>query len=630
MTIALRSPISAIRLAAAALLFGAAAAGAAQEALSPLPPPVTRSQYRSQWFEFLSAFSENDAAGANRALEAMLRAGRKVGVSHLSDFSRTAVFLGRRAEKLGQPDRAVRAYDAALKLDESNPDAIVARLSFLARHGRTGEALKAAPDAAVALLSTHEARVAIASSFGLWLSIAIAGMLLVVILALGVRHVSRIAHDIAEAARRTFGRSGAVPLGFVILGLPLFVGLGPGWLVLYWGALLYAYGRPRERAVLAAGFVAMALVPGLLAWITAANVEQRSPLFVAATDLAERRDDASAEDGLRQAAAVFPEDSEVWYLLGIYAERSGDLERAQSDYSRAMQADSADYRPILNRGNVRFTEGDYGEAIRDYIEAARREPKAAETFYNLSLARGEAYDFDGQAAAMRQAREVSASQVNFWTGNPTLSRVVPAGYTVERARARMALWDAQPKSRRLPGHGSSRGWKQFLSWWSLAPLGALLLGIYFAGTWRLRGVAEECDRCGRPFCARCKHWGETSPYCAECSRLSRKEEVDIEEQVAQTRSMQGRAVRRHRIRRLASLLLPGSHAIDSGRPVRGAAIALVFFFGLGAAILDDRVFDPFALPPEGPLRLTVVAGAALALVVWLRAQWGARSVSDGS
>ena len=71
-----------------------------------LPPPVTRSLYRSQWFEFLSAFSENDAPEATRAIDEMVRAARKVGVHHLSDFSRTAVFLGRRAENLGQTDRA--------------------------------------------------------------------------------------------------------------------------------------------------------------------------------------------------------------------------------------------------------------------------------------------------------------------------------------------------------------------------------------------------------------------------------------------------------------------------------------------------------------------------------------------
>jgi len=317
--LALRSPTSVLRLAAAAVLLAACTTAAAQEALSPLPPPVTRSQYRSQWFEFLSAFSEGDTAAENRTLEGMLRAGRKVGVSRLSDFSRTAVFLGRRAEKLDQPERAARAYDVALKLDESNPDAVVARLSFLVRHGRAFDALRAAPAGALAILATREARVAIASSLGLWLALAFAGAVLGTILALSVRHFSRVFHDIAEAARRPFGRAGTVPLAIVILGLPLWVGLGPVWLVLYWGALVYPFTAKRERAVLVAGLVGLAFVPALVAAITAANVEQRSPLFVAAIDLAERREDASAEDGLRQAAAVFPEDSDVWFLLGIYA-----------------------------------------------------------------------------------------------------------------------------------------------------------------------------------------------------------------------------------------------------------------------------------------------------------------------
>ncbi|MFY9550659.1 MAG: tetratricopeptide repeat protein, partial [Thermoanaerobaculia bacterium] len=473
----LRLPPAARRLAMAAAWLCAGILSA-QESLSPLPPPVTRSQYRAQWFEFLSAFSENDAAAANKALDAMVRAGRKVGVHRLADFSRTAVFLGRRAEKQGQADRAARAYDAALKLDSSNPDAVIARLSFLVRHAKALDALEFLPSATVEAFSTHEARVAILSSLGILVSLGIAGMLLATILALAVRHGPRAAHDIREKAHRTFGQSGALPLALVILSLPLLVGLGPGWLVLYWGALLYPYAEKGERAVLVAAFLGLALVPPLLSWITAANIEQRSPLFVAAVDLAERREDASAEDGLRQAAAVFPEDSDVWFLLGIYAERSGDVQRAQADYGRAMQADPSDYRPILNRGNVRFAEGEYSEAVRDYIEASKRTPRAAEIYYNLSLARGEAYDFEGQAAAIHQAREISASQVNGWMSTPTLSRVVPAGYSLARARRRIAEWNAQPKSRRLPGHGAAgRDWRGLLSAWSLPPLGALALGI---------------------------------------------------------------------------------------------------------------------------------------------------------
>jgi tetratricopeptide (TPR) repeat protein len=615
---------------ASALLCLAASLAAAQEALTPLPPPVTRSQYRAQWFEFLSAFSENDKADAERALEGMLRAGRKVGVNRLSDFSRTAVYLGHRAERQGAPERADRAYAAALKLDGSNPDAIVARLSFLLRHHRIGEAVQELPGAAAAFLSTREARVAVFSSVGLWIALGIVGMFAGTVLALAVRHFPRAWHDISERASRHYGSAAVVPFGLLLLGLPLFVGLGPVWLLLYWGALLFAYTEGRERAVLAGAFVTLAFVPPLLARLTAANIEERSPLFVAAIDLAERREDASAEDGLRQASAVFPEDSDVWYLLGVFAERSGDLDRAQNDYGRALQADPNDYRPYLNRGNVRFTEGDYGEAIRDYLEAGKRAPQAAAVFYNLSLARGEAYDFDGQAAAIQQARQISNSQVNSWVDNPTLLRVVPAGYSLERARERMAAWDAQPKSRRLPGHGSARGWRQYFPSWTLAPLGALVLGIVIARR-RDRDVAQNCDRCGRPFCKRCRRWADPSLYCTACWRLHmRKDDVDIEDQVAETKAMQRRADRRHLAVRVASLLLPGSHAFASRRPARAAAVLLVFFTAIGAAVLDERFFDPLTLPPLGGVRLTVVVGGALALALWLRAQWGARRVPSGS
>ena len=615
---------------ASALLCLAASIGAAQEALTALPPPVTRSQYRAQWFEFLSAFSENDKADAERALEGMLRAGRKVGVYRLSDFSRTAVYLGHRAEKQGAPERADRAYAAALKLDGSNTDAIVARLSFLFRHQRIGEALQELPSSAAAFLSTREARVAVFSSLGLWVALGIAGMFVGTVLTLAVRHFPKAWHDISERAGRHYGAAAVLPFGLLLLGLPLFVGLGPVWLLLYWGALLYAYTEGRERAVLAGAFVALALVPPLLARLTAANIEERSPLFVAALDLAERREDASAEDGLRQASAVFPEDSDVWYLLGVFAERSGDLDRAQTDYSRAMQADPNDYRPYLNRGNVRFTEGDYGEAIRDYLEAEKRSPQSPAVFYNLSLARGEAYDFEGQAAAIQKARQISNSQVNSWVDNPTLLRVVPAGYTLDRARERMAVWDAQPKSRRLPGHGSARGWRQNLPSWTFAPIGALILGVVIARR-RDRDIAQNCDRCGRPFCKRCRRWADPSLYCTACFKLHmRKDDVDIEEQVAETKAMQRRTERRHLAVRIVSLFLPGSHAFASARPLRAAVILLVFFAAVGAAVLDSRFFDPLTLPPLGPVRATVIAGAAIALALWLRAQWGARRVPSGS
>lgn len=603
----------------------------AQESLSPLPPPVTRGLYRSHWFDFLSAFSENDVAAADKALDAMVRAGRKVGVRRLSDFSRTAVYLGRKAESQGQADRAERAYAAALVLDDANPDAILARLSFLARHHRVGEALKALPGAAAALLAAHESRVAVYSSVALWGAAAAAATLVGMVLALGLRHLPRLAHDVREKAFRSFGRSGALPLALVIAGLPLFVGLGPFWLVLYWGALLWSYADERERLVLGAGYVALALVAPLCAWITEENIRQRSPLFVAAIDLEERREDASAEDGLRQASAVFPEDADVWFLLGTYAERSGDLERALADYGRAMVADPGDYRPILSRGNVHFTEGDYGEAIRDYTEASRRAPKAADALYNLSLARGEAYDFDGQAQAIGAARALSAAQVTAWTSNPTLARVVPIDYTVARARSRIADWNAQPKSRRLPGHGmAARPWRALVSPWALAPIGVFLAGVFLARVRRRRGVAVACERCGRAFCNRCRRYGDAPDYCTMCARFFRREALEIEVQAAEAAAAQRRATLSARAGRVLSLVLPGTRAFQEGRPIAGTLTLFAFFFGLAAVLLDAKLFDPLTLPPAGPWRATMVFGGALALVVWLRAQLAGRRAPIGS
>ena len=408
-------------------------------------------------------------------------------------------------------------------------------------------------------------------------------MLLATVMALGLRHFPRATHDIRETANRVFGRSAALPLALAILGLPLFLGFGPFWLILYWGALLYPYTEKRERVVLVAAFLLLAAVPPLIRWITSENIEQRSPLLVAAVDLSERREDASAEDGLRQASAVFPEDSDVWFLLGVYAERAGDYERAQIDYGRAIRADPSDHRPILNRGNVRFTEGDYSEAIRDYVEASKRAPEAAEIFYNLSLARGEAYDFDGQARDMARAREISPSRVNGWTDSPTVFRVVPAGYSLARAHRRIAEWNAQPKSRRLPGHGARAAGVTLVSFWSLPPLAALALGSLLERL-RRRGLAGECQRCGRAFCHRCRRYGDPALYCSACARMAlRKESVDIGEQALEARALQRRLTWRHRARRLVSLLAPGSHAFGCERPGAGAVTSLVFFFGLAAA-----------------------------------------------
>ena len=152
----------------------------------------------------------------------MERAARKVGVRRLSDFSRTAVYLGRRAEKQGQPDRAERAYDAALTPGRraTRTRSWRACRSWCAA-ARCGDALRSLPESATALLfrprvARRDSLVRSGSGPPRPPAAALAG----VILSLAVRHAPRVLHDIREAAFRFFGRSGALPARPRHRGLP--------------------------------------------------------------------------------------------------------------------------------------------------------------------------------------------------------------------------------------------------------------------------------------------------------------------------------------------------------------------------------------------------------------------------
>src|SRR5262249_18993471 len=183
-----------------------------QEAVSPLPPAVTRSLYRSRWFEFLNAHLDDDAKAAAAALAEMRKAARTVGVSRLSDFSRTAVHEGRKAEAASRPERAARAYAAARELDETNLDALISQIGFLFRQHKWSAATALLPEILTALLATQESRLALLSSFASWFIVALAAALLAWIIVLLVEHFPRVAHDIEEASGQPLGSRAAGPL----------------------------------------------------------------------------------------------------------------------------------------------------------------------------------------------------------------------------------------------------------------------------------------------------------------------------------------------------------------------------------------------------------------------------------
>jgi tetratricopeptide (TPR) repeat protein len=583
---------------------------------------VTRALYRSQWFELLGHFQENDERAAQTTVEAMMKAARSTGVRRLADYARIAVHVARRAEQLGRPGGARLAYDAAVALDDTNFDAAVARVAFFVRSGRFSEAFRTFPSAVTALFAGSESRLSFLSSLVLVMVGAVAAAVLATILALFLRHSRGLAHDLRETASRPFGHRVATPIAYVMLALPIFFALGPVWLLLYWAALAYAYCGRRERVLLAFGLLALGFAPLVVDAVARENLLRRSPIYLGAVDLAERREDLSVEDGLTSLALAYPDQPDAWFLLGRYAERTGDNARALAAYGRAIDTDPKNYRALVNRGNVRFLEGEYPEAISDYEEAGRRAPESAEAFYNLSVARSEIYDFRGQEAARARALQISRRDVDAWSSSPPLTRVVPASYRIADARENARAWGERAAGR--PKTGPRWAFLAVLfSPWCLAPWGALLVGVGVGAIRSRTGLASECSRCGRPFCRRCKRHGGPPLFCARCVRLHARKEAPEEELREENLLALNRAMRRRLLVRFGSVPVPGLHRFLSGRPWRGFVLLVLFFFALALAVGGPWLFNVAPFAPAGVALPWRIGLGAVALVLWLTGLVGA-------
>jgi hypothetical protein len=281
---------------------------------------------------------------------------------------------------------------------------------------------------------------------------------------------------------------------------------------------------------------------------------------------------------------------------------------------------------------VHFQEGEFQEAIRDYETAALKAPRAAEAQYNLSVARGEAYDFDGQSRAIAQARALSPKDVVSWSEHTTLSRVVSAGYPLSRARRRIEQWNRQTKSRRLPGHAPPLGLGGFfLSPFALGPWVGLCAAVALARVRAKGSVATECTRCGAPMCDSCRRFGDHAFYCTACVRLHiRKEEVGIAVHAANAEQAARRTRARDSLCRVVSMFLPGTHRIFSERTAAGVLTMLMFFFLVGIAVIGVRFFNPRQLVPSLSGRFGVFVPTALAAAVWVSSLASSWRHSHGS
>ncbi|HRY45088.1 MAG TPA: tetratricopeptide repeat protein [Thermoanaerobaculia bacterium] len=617
-------------LAALALLFplllsGLPASAQVLQAPGEATESTFRREVRGQWFAWLAAHEEGDPLLAAQKVEEIVKHARKIGLKRLTDLSLAATLLARREVTQGSPEKARWALDAAVRLDPDLPEA---------RWARVGLALKADLLAAPReLLGAIRASVVdlegrrvlyVRTSLLLVLTLAAVGLSFVVLLVAGTSR--RLFHDLTELAGRWVPRSAEPVVALALFLLPLLLALDVGWLLLWLFVLSLGYAERNVRWAAVAGLVPLLFVAPALDRAAVSLSSSASPVLRGAEALEEKRYDQRVLDDLEAVKALFPEDADIRFLLGCLYQQLGQNDRAVAEYTVASQASTAEVRALINRGDIRFVDGDFGAAQEDFQEALRRDPRDVRARYNLSLVYGETFRTVEAQEKLSEARALDNALVTRFLDSPTLVKVVSLGFTPDEARAKIALLQRDPRSRRILGHfhlGS------VVATWAVPLAVAIpfaLVAAFLLDSFRRKGYgyALACQKCGRTFCRLCKPPGESPLLCSQCVHVYlKKDGVSIETKLQKVEEVKRRQGFEGRLRRVLNLLLPGGEPFLDGRVAKAAAILAVFFFALLAALFREHL----ALSPR-PGAERLLAGTLLwglvAAGAWVSGQLAAR------
>jgi tetratricopeptide (TPR) repeat protein len=476
-------------------------------------------------------------------------------------------------------------------------------------------------------LADHEARRIFLSRFLLLGAFSVGAIGLSVLLFSVVAHVRRSFHDLTElaAALRTGSAAPVVAAG--LFALPLILSFDPLWWLLALAVMAFGYATRKEKIPVAVAFLCLVplfpVVDRVGEWlgITA------SPILRGAEALEESRYDQRVLDDLEAVKNVVPNDPDISFQLGCLYQALGQNDRAVAEFTRSAASSPGETRALVNRGNIRFVDGDFGSAQEDFQEAIRRNPSNVAARYNLSLVYAETFRTIEAARALKEARALDARLVQGFQDRPSVVKVTSISFTRDDARVKVAAMERDPKSRRLLGHfraGQEPGaWKMPFVWALLfAP--AIAFGIDRLRL-RGRGYALACQKCGRTYCRRCKPPGENVGLCSQCIHVYlKKDGVSIEtkmqkvEEVKRRRTLLGRGLV------AMNVVLPGSTPFFEGRPWFAVLTLSLFFVGLfGAFGWTSVVASPRPGIPA-PALLSFVLPFLVALSGWALAQIPAR------
>ena len=571
---------------------------------------------RDVWPQATSAIDNGDVDAATRSANQLIDVGKSYGIKTFPLYAEAAAALARQSNKKGNRTAADWGSKFADQLDPYDSAVAFSKADEASQQKNWPKAVTTAAGGFGDIFKRYRTRLLSRSDMVIVGIVAIALTAIVFGIALFIRYGRSMAHDFREILS-SFTRGGAVTvLAFALLFLPLFVWLGPMWLLFYWFVIFFAYAGAMERVLIIVLALTVAAIPLLLDlnahWIAGVD----GPIVLSAIASEEQSYYPEALHRLQDVVNLAPDSSMLHLLLGNLELQEGSEADAANQYRRSLELrDTAGAH--VNLGNLHFLDNDFAAAITEYQRAEELDPHLAIAFYNHSIASGETYKFDEQAQRLDQAKKIDHNAIERIISNPPSQKIVMFRPPISEA------WDV---SGRIARSGAARA--LFGNYSSFDPMvsarNPMTIGGVIAAILaplillkrRRHGLAGSCIKCGRTFCPRCKSSRESATYCTQCIHIYLKRDgVSVatkRTKLEEVGQHQSGMLRRNRF---IATFLPGSAQLLEGRTIVGLIGLFVFLFSVSLALLVGRL-APVLAPGEIAKLIVRIVAIVIAVVTW--------------
>jgi tetratricopeptide (TPR) repeat protein len=574
-----------------------------------------RSELAESWLRVQQALSAENREDIEQRLEEFKQTGEDLGVWRLTPYATALTLWARgRTDALG---RLVLLEARSLDPELPTSHFLIARMDWLS--GDRFGAIRSYLAGWWAVFLYDTSRHALIASSGIWVLVTLGWALAMSLFVQVLGTFRQLSHDAFEVSRLLFRRGNAVVLAAVILGLPVFAGLGPVWLVTYLFMLGMIYLPPWQRVVALTTCIVLALLmPAMAGWQQIALGDASLAARVSRL-LEKRRVDPATVRELLSLEEELEEVPSYHLALGELLRMHGDRDAARLQFQKASLLDERDPIPLIALGNLSMEEGDIPRAIQRYDSAIELDPRSALAYHNLSSAYDQSRRFQEGDAARRMARQLAEGDVGSRGIRGGDARILYPRLGAEDVRRLVEQAPADGGLRTTTSAATEDPLRQLGGplprvFVVMVPIGLVVLFLRSRWLW----VAQICSKCGKVFCPRCKTATESASYCSQCiSVFLKRDVVSIEQQTAKMDQIRRWGVWSSVARRVLGGLVPGSHHLLDGAPVAGITVGFVAWLGLIGAL----GWAPLALPtvdPEISVLPVQIVLAILFFAVWLR------------